>query len=128
LTIADKKAIILKQLFINFLDTKAMLTIKMAKTGKTKMPYFRFVVVEKHKDPWGRVIANVGNYNPRSKEINLDKEQIISLLSKGAQPTKTVHNLFVTHGLISEKKVRVTTLSKKRKANLAKKAEGGAKK
>lgn len=105
-----------------------MLMIKMAKTGKKKIPYFRFVVVEKRKDPWGMTLDNVGNYDPRTKKIVLKTEAIKEWMTKGAQPTKTVHNLFVTHGLITAKKVAVTTLSKNRREKIAKKAETAAKK
>lgn len=83
------------------------------------MPSFRVIVVDKHKDPWGNFLEILGNYNPRSKEANLNVERIKFWLAKGAEPSSSLHNLFVSKGVIEGKKVRVTTLSKKRKEKIA---------
>lgn len=100
-----------------------MLAIKLSRTGKKSYPYFRLVIVDKMKDPWGRVLDNVGNYNPRTKEIKLEVERIKEYLSKGAQPTSTVYNLFVSQGIVTGEKKRASRLSKKRKVKLGEKAK-----
>jgi len=100
-----------------------MLAIKLSRTGKKSYPYFRLVIVDKMKDPWGRVLENVGNYNPRTKEIKLEAERIKEYLGKGAQPTSSVYNLLVSQGIITGEKKRVSRLSKKRKDKLAQKAK-----
>ncbi|MBU1131741.1 30S ribosomal protein S16 [Patescibacteria group bacterium] len=105
-----------------------MLTIRLSKIGKKNAPYFRIIVLDKRKDPWGDFLENVGNYNPRTKELNLKTDSIKNWLSKGAQPSKTVHNILVTQGIITAKKVRVSKLSKKRKEKLAEKAKTEQKK
>ena len=85
------------------------------------MPYFRIVVLDKQKDPWGKFLENLGDYNPRTKKLNINAESIKSWLAKGAQPSSTVHNILVTQGIIEGKKVRVSRLSKRRKEKLDKK-------
>ncbi len=98
-----------------------MLAIKLSRTGKKSYPYFRLVVVDKLKDPWGRVLENVGNYNPRTKEAQLEVERIKFYLEKGAQPTTTIYNLFISQGILSGHKKRVSSLTKKRKDAMAQK-------
>jgi small subunit ribosomal protein S16 len=41
----------------------------------------------------GRAIEELGFYNPRTKEANLNVSRIKARLSQGAQPTVTVANL-----------------------------------
>ena len=41
----------------------------------------------------GRAIEELGFYNPRTKEINVNISRINLRLSQGAQPTPTVENL-----------------------------------
>lgn len=72
------------------------------------------------KDPWGTFLENLGNYNPGSKECALDAERINFWLDQGAQPSKTLHNLLITKGIIDGKKVGVSKISKKRTEKMEK--------
>ena len=92
-----------------------MLKITLARTGKKNQAFFRIVVTEKGQDPWGTIIANLGNYNPRSKALALDMPTLEKFLKNGAQPSDTVHNLLVTKGIIKDKKRAVTNISDKKK-------------
>lgn len=96
-----------------------MLSIRFSRLGKKGQPYFRIIVVDKHKDPWGHYLECLGKYNPRTKELQLEKEAAKLWLSKGAQPSNSIHNLFVSQGLIEAKKVKVSKISRKRKDKLA---------
>lgn len=98
-----------------------MLTIRLSRVGRTKQPFYRLIISEKTKDTWGDSLEILGSYNPRSKEFITKKERITHWLSKGAQTSATVHNLFVKHGLISAKPVKVVSITNKRKAAIAKK-------
>jgi len=100
-----------------------MLAIKLSRTGKKSYPYFRIVILEKTKDPWGRILENLGNYNPRTKELVLNEERIKYWLGLGAQPTTTVFNLFVAKGLVSGHKKRASRISKRRQEKLDQKAK-----
>ena len=95
-----------------------MLTIKLRRVGKKKQPVFRFIVTEKGKDPWGNNLEILGFKNPRTKETVLDVERVKYWLSKGAQPTDTVWNLFVDQKLVEGDKRRSITISKARQAKL----------
>ena len=104
-----------------------MVVIKLSRTGKRSKPSFRLIVLDRTKDPWGAFIENLGNYNPRSKELNLNVDRIKYWLGKGAQPSNTVHNMFVSKGLIAEKKKRVSRVSLRRKEKWAEKEKLAAK-
>lgn len=104
-----------------------MLKIKFSRTGRKKMPFFRILVLESTKDVYGDYVENIGHFNPRSKELQLDAERAKYWISKGAQPTDRVHNILVTEGIIEEKKRNVSALGtkekKKRKEEKAKAEE-----
>jgi len=93
-----------------------MLSIKLRRVGKKKEPSFRLIIVDRKKDPWGESIENVGFYNPRTtpKTIDLKTERIKFWMSKGAQPTATIHNLLVDSGVITGEKQKATRGKKKK--------------
>ncbi len=99
-----------------------MLTIRLSRVGRTKQPFYRIIISEKTKDTWGDSLEILGSYNPRSKEFVAKKERIAHWLSKGAQTSATIHNLFIKQGLITGKPVKVVSITKKRKEAMAKKA------
>ena len=106
-----------------------MLVIRLTRVGKKKQPSYRVVVQEKARDPWGRSVEIVGRYNPRStpKEFVVKEDRIKYWISKGAQPSPTVHNLLVDAKVIEGSKLKNTTKDKintaKAKAEKEKKEE-----
>jgi len=76
-----------------------MLRIRLTRTGKKKQPNYRIVVAEHSAPIQGKFIEIVGNYNPFTKKIILEKEEVISWLNKGAKPTNTVAKLLKREGL-----------------------------
>lgn len=103
-----------------------MLTIKLARIGKTKEPTFRLILTEKAKDPSGTYLENLGTYNARKKEVQLKSERITYWLSKGAQATPTAHNLLVEQKVVSAAKVKKVKITGRRKAKLAEKKKAVA--
>jgi small subunit ribosomal protein S16 len=71
-----------------------VLTIRLARIGKTKKPFYRVVVIESSKPRNGRVVENVGTYDPLKKpaEVKLNAERIKHWLGRGAQPSDTVRS------------------------------------
>ena len=69
--------------------------------GGKKDPIWRVVVADQRSPRDGRVIENVGQYNPQTdpSTINLDEERIRAWLAKGAQPTSTVRKLLKIKGI-----------------------------
>lgn len=68
-----------------------MLAIRMQRNGRVHLPMYRIVVQDSRRHPLsGRVVAEVGNYNPDTKSLTLDKEKIEFYLKNGAQPSSRV--------------------------------------
>jgi small subunit ribosomal protein S16 len=84
-----------------------MLAIKLKRVGKKHQASFRIVVAEKRSKLRGRFVEDLGWYNPHTKKSEIAKERVDYWLKVGAQPTATVHNLFVKKGLVKGRKIAV---------------------
>jgi len=61
---------------------------------------YRLIVQESQRQPTsGRVIANVGTYNPHTKEAKVQVEVAQKFLDNGAQPSPRVVKLLKTAGV-----------------------------
>lgn len=81
-----------------------MLTIKLAKVGKTNKKMFRIIISEKSKDPYGRALEILGSYNPYSKELKIKGDRVKYWISKGSAMTPSINNLLIEHKIIEGKK------------------------
>ena len=109
-----------------------MVKIRLRRMGMKKTPHYRVVVINSREKREGRPIEELGYYNPKSKEMKLNKEAALEWIKKGAQPTDTVKYLIDNcndDGSLNYKKKEEEKLSKKAQAKLAeaKKAEEEAK-
>ncbi|TSC85502.1 MAG: small subunit ribosomal protein S16 [Parcubacteria group bacterium Gr01-1014_8] len=104
-----------------------MLKIRFQRTGRTNDASFRLIVVE-HTEPakTGDFLERVGTYDPKSKVKNLDADRIKYWLSKGAKASPTVHNLLISAGIISGKKINVLPKKNPPKKEEVAAAEGAA--
>jgi small subunit ribosomal protein S16 len=85
-----------------------MLMIRLKRTGRTNDPSFKIVVGEKIYSPKsGKHLAYLGSYNPKTKATVIDADAVKNWISKGAQMSGTVNNLFINKGIIQGKKVNV---------------------
>ncbi len=85
-----------------------MLMIRFQRIGRTNDPAFRIVLLEKERAAKaGNIVELLGTYNPRSKALTLDEDQVKHWISKGAQPTDSIRNLLINKGVIEGKKVNV---------------------
>ena len=85
-----------------------MLMIRFQRIGRTNDPAFRIVVLEKERAAKaGNIVELLGTYNPRSKALTLNEEQVKHWLSMGAQPTDSIKNLLINKKVIEGKKVNV---------------------
>ncbi len=97
-----------------------MLSMKLQRVGRKKLPMYRVIVTQKHKDPYGDHVDSVGTYNPHDKEngLVLKEDKIKSWLEKGVQPTNTVYNLLVKAGIVKGEAKKSVFISKKRKTKI----------
>ena len=86
-----------------------MLAIRMQRNGRSHYPTYRIVVQEAQRHPLsGRVVAEVGNYNPQTKALTLDKEAVEKYLKNGAQPSSRVAFILKKNGVKLPKWVKLT--------------------
>ncbi|MDE3110098.1 MAG: 30S ribosomal protein S16 [Acidobacteriota bacterium] len=71
-----------------------VLTIRLARIGKKKRPFYRVVVTEKTRPRNGRFVEIVGTYDPLKKPaaVQLDNVRVDYWIGKGAQPSDTVRS------------------------------------
>jgi small subunit ribosomal protein S16 len=71
-----------------------VLSIRLARIGKKKKPFYRVVVIDKRRPRNGRFVEIVGTYDPLKDpaEVKLDAERIKHWLGYGAQPSDTVRS------------------------------------
>lgn len=91
-----------------------MLTIRLSRFGKKKHPIYRVVISEHQKDTVGNYLELLGQYNPHTNTSKLNEDRIKYWISKGAQPSRTVHNLLVDKEIISADKIKVANVKKKK--------------
>lgn len=82
--------------------------MRLMRTGKTKSPHYRVVVIDGRAPRDGRYIDQIGRYDPRQEPsvIEIDAEKAVDWLRKGAQPTEAVTKLLERAGALTEFKVR----------------------
>lgn len=77
-----------------------MLVIRMQRTGRKGHAQFRVVVQDSRRTPTsGKIVANLGHYNPHSKELVVDKEKAAFYLEHGAQPSERAARLLKNNGV-----------------------------
>lgn len=90
-----------------------MLAIRMQRNGRSHYPTYRIVVQESQRHPLsGRVVAEVGNYNPQTKALTLDKEKVEKYLKNGAQPSSRVAFILKKNGVKLPKWYKEPTVKK----------------
>jgi len=74
--------------------------IRLSRTGRKKLSYYRVVVAASQMPRAGRCIAYVGTYAPRENpaKIVIDDAVTLKWLAKGALPTETVKSLLKKSG------------------------------
>ncbi len=98
-----------------------MLTIRLTRKGKKNQPFYRVVLVDKRKSSkGGRSVEDLGYVNPLTKKNSFNAERIKYWISKGAQPSETIHNWLVSEKIIDDKKIHVAKISPKKQAEINK--------
>lgn len=108
-----------------------MVKIRLKRLGYKKNPSYRIVVIDSRDKREGAPIEELGHYNPKTKEMKLNKESALNWIKKGAQATETVQYLIKNcdeNGALVYNKKTEPKLSKKAQAKLEeqKKAEAEA--
>jgi small subunit ribosomal protein S16 len=87
-----------------------MVKIRLMRMGMKGAPSYRVVVADARSPRDGRIIENIGWYNPRTEpsSININPERARYWLGVGAQPSESVRSLLERAGVV-EKTASATT-------------------
>ncbi|HYK85568.1 MAG TPA: 30S ribosomal protein S16 [Ktedonobacteraceae bacterium] len=77
--------------------------IRLKRMGKKKTPSYRVVVADSRSPRDGRIIENLGWYNPlvEPSAIHINEEKALGWLKNGAQPTESVAQLLKRTGVLA---------------------------
>ena len=78
--------------------------IRLKRGGRTHAPYYRVVVADSRGRATGRVLDELGVYQPCARpepKVEIDREKALRWLRTGAQLTDTVRDLLSRQGLLS---------------------------
>lgn len=77
--------------------------IRLKRMGMKKTPSYRVVVADSRSPRDGRIIENIGWYNPlvEPSAIHIDEEKALGWLKNGAQPSDSVVQLLRRTGILS---------------------------
>lgn len=72
--------------------------------GKKGAPFYRIVAADSRSPRDGRIIEEVGTYNPIAKEnqVTLKKDLVMKWLNNGAKPSDTVRSILSKEGIMKE--------------------------
>ena len=107
-------------------------SIRLARGGAKKRPYYRIVVADSRAPRDGRFIEKVGTYNPMlakddENRVKFDADRIKHWLSTGARPTDRVARFLEAAGLAEKTSRNNPNKAKPGKNALARAEERAAK-
>ena len=80
--------------------------MRLQRVGRKNDPSYRIVVVDKRTGPKSnKNIDILGSYNPKLGQVQIDADKAKDWLTKGVQPSDTVHNILVAQKVIEGKKI-----------------------
>lgn len=80
-----------------------MLSIRLARNGAKKRPFYHIVISENDRIPTGQALEIIGFVNPiadKGEAVRIDADKAKAWLAKGAQPSKTVLDLFKKNAIL----------------------------
>ncbi len=93
--------------------------IRMKRGGRAHDPYYRVVVTDSRSRATGRVIEEIGVYQPCARpkpKTEIQEERVLEWLAKGAVPSETVRNELKKLGIMAKhvaaRKARAATAKK----------------
>jgi len=79
-----------------------MVKIRLMRVGMKGQPSYRVVIADARSPRDGRIVENIGWYNPRTEPstITIDAERAKYWMGVGARPTQSVTSLLIRSGII----------------------------
>lgn len=104
-------------------------SLRLARHGSKKRPYYRVVATPRGTKRDGRFIEIIGTYNPLQDPpaVNLKEDKVKHWIEQGAQPTEIVRSLIKSSipgfldGIEASRRSKIQEKRKQRKARSASK-------
>lgn len=74
-----------------------MLTIRLARTGRKQLAHYKVVAADSRRATTGKFVAQLGNYNPHTKELVIDEDRTQKYIDSGAQPSSRMVRILKDH-------------------------------
>ena len=82
-----------------------MLKIRLQRVGRKHQPIFRVVLTDsENSTKSGKTLETMGLFDHTNHTKRVDAERVKYWLSKGAQPSTTIHNYLISEKIIEGKK------------------------
>jgi small subunit ribosomal protein S16 len=95
-----------------------MLAIRLRRQGRKNHAHYRMIVQDSRRHPTnGKVVAYLGNYDPYTKQVQLDADSAKKFLNSGAQPSPRAAKLLKESGVKLPKWVEIPKKAKKTAKN-----------
>lgn len=82
-----------------------MVTIRLARGGSKKRPFYHIVVTDSRSSRDGRYIERIGQFNPiaagQETRLRIETDRVQYWISQGAQTSERVGKLIQEHARIS---------------------------
>jgi len=79
--------------------------IRLTRIGRHKDPFYRIVAADSHYARDGRIIEQIGTYDPgleEEKGVKIDEELALKWLKQGAIPTDSVRSMLSRKGIMAK--------------------------
>lgn len=78
--------------------------IRLTRVGRHKDPHYRIVAADSREARDGRIIEQIGFYNPDDpqEQATINEELALKWLARGAQPSDTVRAIFKKTGILEK--------------------------
>ncbi|MCE4984961.1 30S ribosomal protein S16 [Staphylococcus arlettae] len=79
--------------------------LRLTRLGSKRNPFYRIVVADARSPRDGRIIEQVGTYNPNNvnaPEVKIDEALALKWLNDGAKSTDTVRNILSKEGIMKK--------------------------
>nr|QKK51931.1 ribosomal protein S16 [Halimolobos jaegeri] len=88
-----------------------MVKLRLKRCGRKQRAVYRIVAIDVRSRREGRDLSKVGFYDPITNQTYLNLPAILDFLKKGAQPTRTVHDISKKAGIFTELSFNKTKLN-----------------
>lgn len=76
--------------------------LRMTAIGRHKDPFFRIVAADSRYSATGRIIEQIGTFDPETGKAEIKEELAMKWLKSGAKPSDSIKTLFTEIGLMAK--------------------------